>query len=277
MDNIIKHQLPKALLTLSFAGLIVGCSTQSVSIPGSQLIGQQKSNKCTNKKSGKMIPGCGAEKATHKGKREPLRLLAEKPKTPPVTRTTIITAEKVPVAASKPVPTVGVVATEAKLPKPVITTPVVAKPVTPKPAPIATKVAVIPKPKPAMVQTETTRRLTLSGSTNFKTGSATLNQAGKDKLASLARSLTSQNTTLTRLLIEGHTDSVGAAAFNQVLSLKRANAVADYLSTQGLMRSSMETVGKGESSPIADNTTKTGRAQNRRVEITATGTRLTKR
>ena len=79
------------------------------------------------------------------------------------------------------------------------------------------------------------------------------------------------------MLIEGHTDSAGSAAGNQVLSLKRANAVADYLAEQGLMRSSMETVGLGEGSPIADNKTKAGRAQNRRVEITATGSRQTTR
>jgi OOP family OmpA-OmpF porin len=61
---------------------------------------------------------------------------------------------------------------------------------------------------------------------------------------------------------------------NQVLSLKRANAVAEYLAKQGgFARSSMRTVGLGESKPVASNKTRKGRAQNRRVEITATGTR----
>jgi len=61
---------------------------------------------------------------------------------------------------------------------------------------------------------------------------------------------------------------------NQALSLKRANAVAEYLAKKGgFARSMMQTVGLGESKPIGNNKTRKGRAQNRRVEITATGMR----
>jgi OmpA-OmpF porin, OOP family len=70
------------------------------------------------------------------------------------------------------------------------------------------------------------------------------------------------------VLIEGHADSTGAAAYNQHLSQKRAEAVKDWLVKAGAPDASRyKTVGKGESEPIADNGTKAGRAQNRRVEI----------
>jgi len=68
-----------------------------------------------------------------------------------------------------------------------------------------------------------------------------------------------------RLEIVGHTDSTGPADYNQGLSERRAQAAADYLAGKGV---NAETVkGMGESSPIADNGTREGRAMNRRVEI----------
>lgn len=69
------------------------------------------------------------------------------------------------------------------------------------------------------------------------------------------------------LSITGHTDSTGPEAYNQGLSERRANAVADYLAGRGVDRDRMTTAGAGESQPIADNGTREGRAQNRRVEI----------
>jgi OOP family OmpA-OmpF porin len=65
----------------------------------------------------------------------------------------------------------------------------------------------------------------------------------------------------------GHTDSTGSAAYNQTLSERRAKAVADYLAAQGVSEALFTTKGMGESSPIADNGTAEGRAQNRRVEL----------
>ena len=67
--------------------------------------------------------------------------------------------------------------------------------------------------------------------------------------------------------IEGHTDSQGAAAYNQKLSESRANAVMNYLVSHGISASRLSAVGFGEDYPIADNHTKAGRAENRRVEI----------
>ncbi len=139
------------------------------------------------------------------------------------------------------------------------------------PAPVVRPVV---RPAPVKKPQNTLRRLTLNGSTTFKSGSSRLTSAGQTKLLVLALSLQEGNTQINRLLIEGHTDSVGNASMNQVLSLKRANAVAEYLSKKGgFARSMMETVGLGESKPVSSNKTRKGRALNRRVEITATGTR----
>jgi len=71
----------------------------------------------------------------------------------------------------------------------------------------------------------------------------------------------------TDLLIIGHTDSVGTAEYNQQLSLRRAQAAAAYLEAQGIPVARVRTEGKGESEPVAANTTDAGRAQNRRVEV----------
>lgn len=64
----------------------------------------------------------------------------------------------------------------------------------------------------------------------------------------------------------GHTDSTGPEAYNEGLSLRRAQAVIDYLRSIGT-KVAMEAIGKGESEPVADNSTKEGRAQNRRVVV----------
>jgi outer membrane protein OmpA-like peptidoglycan-associated protein len=74
-----------------------------------------------------------------------------------------------------------------------------------------------------------------------------------------------------RLDIEGHTDSVGSDAFNQQLSEQRANAVLQYLVSQGLSEGSMTSSGFGKSDPIASNDSPQGRQQNRRVEIIISG------
>jgi len=71
-----------------------------------------------------------------------------------------------------------------------------------------------------------------------------------------------------RVLLEGHTDSIGAEAYNQGLSERRAKAVMQYLIKGGVDSARLSTVGYGESRPIAPNNTKEGRAKNRRVELT---------
>ncbi len=71
----------------------------------------------------------------------------------------------------------------------------------------------------------------------------------------------------TNLLVVGHTDQVGTASYNQSLSERRANAAANYLASQGVLRSRIGTRGMGEGDPIATNDTELGRQQNRRVEV----------
>jgi outer membrane protein OmpA-like peptidoglycan-associated protein len=69
------------------------------------------------------------------------------------------------------------------------------------------------------------------------------------------------------LLIVGHTDQVGSAAYNQSLSERRASAAANYLVSQGVRRTRLATRGMGETEPVASNETEEGRQRNRRVEV----------
>ena len=73
-------------------------------------------------------------------------------------------------------------------------------------------------------------------------------------------------------LVEGHTDSVGADAYNLALSDRRAKSVFDYLTSRGVDPARIKSVGKGESEPVADNKTAEGRQENRRVMLIRTDT-----
>ncbi|MCP4978806.1 MAG: OmpA family protein, partial [Maribacter sp.] len=70
-----------------------------------------------------------------------------------------------------------------------------------------------------------------------------------------------------KFTVEGHTDSVGSAKLNQTLSESRANSVRDFLIDKGIGSSRLSAIGYGEDKPIATNNTRSGRKQNRRVEI----------
>jgi OOP family OmpA-OmpF porin len=69
------------------------------------------------------------------------------------------------------------------------------------------------------------------------------------------------------IIVEGHTDSTGSESYNYRLSLRRATAVRDYLAKLGVAPERMSAHGRGEYEPVADNATREGRAQNRRVEL----------
>ena len=72
----------------------------------------------------------------------------------------------------------------------------------------------------------------------------------------------------TLIEVAGHTDSTGAAEYNQGLSERRAQTVATYLAGKGLMEQRIITIGVGETRPVATNDTAEGRQLNRRVELT---------
>ena len=107
-------------------------------------------------------------------------------------------------------------------------------------------------------------RVSMSGGF-FEFDSAELTRTSPEVLFKIARAMDTLKEM--RLAIVGHTDSDGDAAFNQQLSERRANAVADVLLNQGVPFNRVQTFGRGESQPIASNFTPEGKAQNRRVEI----------
>lgn len=108
-------------------------------------------------------------------------------------------------------------------------------------------------------------KVTFESGLLFATNSSTLSAAAKKSLSQFAQSLKSNADT--EVLIEGHTDNTGNDGINQPLSEKRAQAVADYLSQQGVSYGRLITKGYGSHQPIADNGTAAGRTQNRRVEV----------
>ncbi|GHC08451.1 OmpA family protein [Thermomonas carbonis] len=100
---------------------------------------------------------------------------------------------------------------------------------------------------------------------NFDFNSATLRPESTAVLEQVAGLL--RDEPALRITIEGHTDDVGGAAYNDALSGKRANAVKDWLVVAGTDGARLEAVGKGAGSPVATNGNDVGRAQNRRVEL----------
>ena len=101
----------------------------------------------------------------------------------------------------------------------------------------------------------------------FDTGKATIQERSYVLLNQVA-SVLKANPQITKIRIEGHTDSRGKDSFNQKLSQDRAESVRTYLEAQKLEGGRLEAVGYGESKPIADNKKKSGRELNRRVEFT---------
>jgi len=110
--------------------------------------------------------------------------------------------------------------------------------------------------------------LNMPGNITFESGSAELNPNFYRVLNSVNIVLKEYEKTLVE--VAGHTDNVGAADYNQKLSERRANSVAQYLEGQGLRTDRVITVGAGETHPVASNETPDGRQANRRVELTLT-------
>jgi len=116
---------------------------------------------------------------------------------------------------------------------------------------------------PVLFETETSV-IVLEG-VNFETGNATLTPGAREVLDRVARSLVRSPDI--RVEVSGHTDSTGSAALNLRLSQQRAEAVAAYLSIRGVAAGRMVARGYGPDRPITANNTASGRAMNRRVEL----------
>ena len=138
------------------------------------------------------------------------------------------------------------------------------------PAPMAAPPAPAPAPAPKPAMKPVTEKVTMAAETNFDFDKAVLKPEGKARLDDLVGKLKAVN--LEVIIAIGHTDSIGTKAYNQKLSVRRANAVKAYLVSKGIEANRIYTEGKGETQPIADNRTKQGRAKNRRVEIEVVGT-----
>jgi len=114
-------------------------------------------------------------------------------------------------------------------------------------------------------------RVSLSSEASFDFDKASLKPEFKPTLGKVAQVL--QDDASVTIRVVGHTDSVGSEAYNLALSKKRAQAVADYISTKSyrVRAENIQVIGKGESEPVASNDTKEGREINRRVVILAEG------
>ncbi|MBS0450265.1 MAG: OmpA family protein [Proteobacteria bacterium] len=127
-----------------------------------------------------------------------------------------------------------------------------------------------PAPAPAPVAS----KVTFAADAFFDFDKSVLKPEGRAKLDDLVNKIRGVN--LEVIIAVGHTDSIGTDAYNQKLSVRRAEAVKAYLVSKGIERNRVYTEGKGEKQPVADNRTKEGRAKNRRVEIEVVGTQATK-
>jgi outer membrane protein OmpA-like peptidoglycan-associated protein len=113
---------------------------------------------------------------------------------------------------------------------------------------------------------QTNRGMVLTlGDVLFDTGKATLKPGAEERLDRLAAFM--ENNPQERVIIEGYTDSTGSEDFNQELSQRRAGAVANALMSKGIPSDRVQPIGKGQSFPVATNSTAAGRQQNRRVEV----------
>ncbi len=107
--------------------------------------------------------------------------------------------------------------------------------------------------------------VSMTSSTGFDTDSSVLKPGYTPTLTKIARVLNQYGKTTVTVI--GHTDSVGSDAYNQALSERRAQSVLDYFAGQNVNPLRLESYGKGETEPRADNSTDAGRTLNRRVEL----------
>ena len=137
----------------------------------------------------------------------------------------------------------------------------------PKPAPAPAPTPPAPKPAPKPVA----EKVTLAADVLFDFDKSAIRPDGKNKLDDLTQKI--RSVSLEVVIAIGHTCSIGTDAYNQKLSVRRAESVKGYLVSKGVEPNRIYTEGKGEKQPVASNTTNDGRSKNRRVEIEVIGTR----
>jgi outer membrane protein OmpA-like peptidoglycan-associated protein len=108
-------------------------------------------------------------------------------------------------------------------------------------------------------------KLNIPSSVTFDTNSYAIKPSFAPVLDQVAQTLQQNPEVIAQVV--GHTDSTGQPAYNQTLSVNRAQSVVNYLSQRGVAPQRLSAEGRGDTQPIADNNTEAGRAQNRRVEI----------
>ena len=122
-----------------------------------------------------------------------------------------------------------------------------------------------------MPQQPVASKITYAADAFFDFDKSVLKPAGRASLDDLVAKI--QGVNVETIISTGHTDSIGTDAYNQRLSLRRANAVKAYLVSKGVPADRIVVEGKGEKQPVASNSTREGRAKNRRVEIEVVGSR----
>ncbi len=134
------------------------------------------------------------------------------------------------------------------------------EPEAPKPMPTVTPAPPAPAPAPAPAP----RRIVLRG-VNFDFDKSAI-RPDASVILDEAASILNESPGV-RVEVGGHTDATGTDEYNQGLSERRAKSVVDYLVSKGVSAGRLDAAGYGESKPVADNGTRDGRAQNRRVEL----------
>ena len=124
-------------------------------------------------------------------------------------------------------------------------------------------VAKMAVPPPAPVY----EKMTVSAEALFDHDKSVLKPEGKAALHELDEAIKAKGARVVDIDVIGHTDSDGTEEYNQALSERRAQAVRDYMVSEGVDASIIDVSGQGESNPVASNATKEGRAENRRVDI----------
>lgn len=138
------------------------------------------------------------------------------------------------------------------------------------PAPVAVveeEVIVVPPPSEVM------ETAVLEADTLFAFDSAELKEDGEAALGELAADIENM-TAVNTIRVDGHTDSTGPLEYNMGLSERRAQSVKDFLVSKGIPADAIETEGHGPNDPVADNSTREGRAENRRAVVTVEGEKV---